>query len=784
MVVLDLICAMLMLPLSVFAQQTGGLLGSIYDQTGGVLVGARITLRGAAIREAHSDAAGRFEFRDLPPGEYQLSAALEGFESVHRLIRIDPSETSSISLTMVVAAREETVVTADKVGERDIQSTPMAISAVSSADLTRLAVRTVDQAAALAPSVTFTQNSSFGQLSIRGIGTNAVLAGGDPSSAMYLDGIYLARPAMVFADLLDVERIEVLRGPQGTLYGRNAVGGALNVILKAPTNDFQMSARATAGNFRELRAEGRVSGALKRDRLLGSVAIARGSRDGYVRDLNHPEHPLGGDDLTAARGQLRVILNSRSDVLVSTDITNQAGTLLTFNKVLSVKPGFTVNNPTNHHEVRTSLLADSRLRQSGIAARLTSALSPSTTIVSLTGFRQLDHEYLVDSDVTELDVLVSDVHERQHQWSEELTVSGRHPRLRWVAGLFVFDEFNRQAVRIDQLTLETQVRLDPRVDATSLALFGETTVELTRRVSGIVGLRYSHEQKRIDNGGGRYAIEPPMAPVAGSVYAYSDSIRYSAWTPKLGVQTTPWGGALTYVSATRGFKSGGFNPSSTRRGLGFGPEWVWSYEAGLKTTMMNDWARLNVAAFHMDHSGLQVQTPIGIGIFDIRNAAAATIRGVEVEADSRISRDLHAGGHVAWIDAEYDRYVAVDTGGITAEVAGNRLNNAPEWSGRLWIEWTGNIGRATRLTVTGDATAQSTVFYTPFNDGIQRQRPYVLLGGRAEWGPNHRRWGVNVYARNLTDTDYIMATFGSSPAAFGGRPGPPRQFGVQWFVQR
>jgi iron complex outermembrane receptor protein len=186
----------------------------------------------------------------------------------------------------------------------------------------------------------------------------------------------------------------------------------------------------------------------------------------------------------------------------------------------------------------------------------------------------------------------------------------------------------------------------------------------------------------------------------------------------------------------------------------------------------------------MDYSGLQVQTPTGIGVFDIRNAAAATIRGVEAEAESRIGRDLHAGGHVAWLDAVYDRYVAVGVGGVTADVAGNRLNNAPEWSGRLWIEWAGHIGRFGRLTATGDATAQSTVFYTPFNDDIQRQRPYVLLGGRAEWGPSHRRWAVNLYARNLTNTDYITATFGTSPTAFGGRPGPPRQFGAQFVFQR
>ena len=195
-------------------------------------------------------------------------------------------------------------------------------------------------------------------------------------------------------------------------------------------------------------------------------------------------------------------------------------------------------------------------------------------------------------------------------------------------------------------------------------------------------------------------------------------------------------------------------------------------------------ARINVAAFHMDYTDLQVQTPIGIGVFDIRNAAAATIQGVELEASSRIGGGFEAGGHLAWLDATYDQYIAVAIGGVTGDVAGNRLNNAPEWSGRLWIEWTGNLGASGRLTLTADATAQSTVYYTPFNDGIQRQPSYGLLGARAEYGPRHRRWAVNAYARNLTDTDYITATFATSPMAFGGRPGPPRQFGVQLMARR
>jgi iron complex outermembrane receptor protein len=242
--------------------------------------------------------------------------------------------------------------------------------------------------------------------------------------------------------------------------------------------------------------------------------------------------------------------------------------------------------------------------------------------------------------------------------------------------------------------------------------------------------------------------------------------------------------ALTYVSATRGFKSGGFNLSSTQPGRGFAPEWAWNYEAGVKATLMNGRARINAAVFQMDYTNLQVQAPIGIGVFDISNAAAATIRGLEVEPSSRIGRGLEAGGHLAWLDATYDRYIAVGTGGVTGDVAGRRLNNAPEWSGRLWLEWTGNVGRSTRMTLTADATAQSTVFYTPFNDKIQRNPPYGLLGARAEFGPSSRRWAVNVYARNISNTDYITGAFGASPVAFGGRPGPSRETGVQLIIGR
>ena len=149
-----------------------------------------------------------------------------------------------------------------------------------------------------------------------------------------------------------------------------------------------------------------------------------------------------------------------------------------------------------------------------------------------------------------------------------------------------------------------------------------------------------------------------------------------------------------------------------------------------------------------------------------------------------IGRGIEAGGHLAWLDATYDQYIAVAVEGFTGDVSGNRLNNAPEWAGRLWIQWTGDIGYSHRLSVSAESTAQSTVFYTPFNDAVQRQNPYGLLGARVEYGPGHRRWTVGAYARNLTNTDYVTATFGTPPNAYGGRPGPPRQFAVEFTVRR
>ena len=764
------------------AENSGRIVGHVLDPTGAPLAGVRVALAGAPERRAATSADGAFVLEALPDGEYALEATLAGFAPSSFHVRVVGGEAVPVVFRLRVVVHDSVVVTAARTGERELQSTPLAVSVLAGSELSRAGAQTIEDLAGLAPSLTFSQNTGFAQLTIRGIGTNAVFAGSDPSSAVYVDGVYLARPAMVLGDFVDLDRVEVLRGPQGTLYGRNAVGGALNVITKAPTDAFGGEARLAAGNLGAFRGDAQLSGPLVAGKLRGSVALLRGVADGYVRDLDHPDHPLGGEDVSAARAKLQLAAGARSELLLSGDATLRDPAPLTYSKVLEVKPGFEVDNPAGPRDVRASTLASSRNLQWGAAARYTLRLAPDTTLSSLTAYRSLDYRLVSDTDITELELTVADIHERQHQWSEELTLAQERPGRSWVLGAFLFDETDRQptVVRLGGPGLDNY--LDPAVEARSVAAFAHGSLALTRRLSATLGLRYTHERKTIDNSGRLDTQDVPVQLVAGSAYAYSDKVADDAWTPKLGLEWTLGERALAYVSATRGFKSGGFNISSREPGRGYAPEWAWSYEAGYKTTFAGGRASLDLAAFHTDYDDLQVQFTIRPGVIDISNAAAASISGVEAEASWQLPGALRAGGHAAWLDATYDRYVAVGPGGLTGDVAGNRLSNAPEWSGRLWLEWSGSAGSLGALRLRAEARAQSTVFFTPFNDSVQRQAPYGLLDASAEL--QRSRWSLAAYGRNLADAAYITGTFSSPPPAIGGRPGPPREWGVRVTVRR
>ena len=764
------------------AAPSGRIVGTVRDTNGAPLPEAEVTLRGAIERRTRSDAEGAFTFLDLADGAYEVQATVAGRATARTAVRVADGRAPDVSLALLVRAFDSVVVTATKAGEHDAQTLPMSLSVLSADELERLQATSVEDLAGRAPGVTFSQNTGFAQLTIRGIGTNSVFTGSDPSSAVYVDGVYLARPAMVLSEFLDLERVEVVTGPLGLLYGRNALGGVVNVITKAPTNELQAEARLGAGELGARRASGRLAGPIVDGRVLGSAAFLRGVRRGFVRDLDHPEHPLGGEDVTAGRAKLEVVLGPRSDLRLGADVTLQEGIPLFYSKVLEVKPGFTVDNPGDLREVRASTLAESRNLHKGASARFTHRLRGGATLTNLLAYRSLDYDLLIDSDITELELTATGLREIQHQWSNELTVSAGSTGLAWTGGLFLFADDDRQPSRVRLGGPGIVNAFETRVESRSGAVFGQATVALASRLRATAGLRYTRERKEVENSGGLYPEDDPGTALPDSAYAFRDALSNDAWSPRLALDVRLGHGVLAYAAATRGFKSGGFNISSREPGRAFAPEWAWSYEAGLKSTLAGGRARLNLAAFYTDYTNLQVLTTIRPGIADVSNAASATIRGAELEAAWRLGGALRVGGHLAWLDARYDEYVAVGVGGVTRDVAGHLLSNAPEWSGRVFVDWSAAAGRVGTLSLRADARFLSTVYFTPFNDAVQRQRPYGLIDASLQL--RRRGLAITAYARNLTAEDYVTGTFGAALPAIGGRPGEPRLFGLELTLRK
>jgi iron complex outermembrane receptor protein len=589
-----------------WSQTAARLIGTVRDAAGQVVGGVTVTVIGDASATpltTTTDDRGRYELH-LPPGHYAVEATLAGFEPWRAETDVTGDATTLDAELAVAPFFERLTVTATRTGEAEIQSTPIAITALSARTIEQLGARNIEGLAGFVPTLTISQHTGLAQVTIRGIGSYAVFAGSDPSTTIHLDGTYLARPAMAFADFLDVERVEVLRGPQGTLYGRNSVGGTINIITRQPTNTREARVRLTAGAYDTLRAEGAVSGPLVKGKVMANAAILRSSRNGFVRDLEHPDHALGSEDTWAGRGQLRVVFSPRSELLLSADAGRFAGVPLHWSKPIAAKPGFTFDSPVSLWAVRASDLASGRNIQQGASARLTIPVSARTIVNSLAAWRASDDRFFVDADATELRVSALRLSDVQHQISEEVTLVHQAPELTWVGGAFLFNEHDAGQIEVTAYPTATQSRPFATTDARTSALFGQVTYPAGRRVSLTAGTRYTDERKRITSTGGVYRIATSVLANPASFYAFSDRATYNAWTPKASLEVRASSKRFLYVSVARGFKSGGFNPTGNAPGRAFGPESAWSYEGGVKQSMAGGRIRVNTAAFVSDYRDL------------------------------------------------------------------------------------------------------------------------------------------------------------------------------------
>lgn len=708
------------------------------------------------------------------------------------------------------------LVTARRVTE-SLQDTPIAVTALSADALELRGVQNVQDLGAFTPNLNIVNSTGIGGSRtafafIRGIGQPEVFVQNDPGVGIYVDGVYLGRTQGALMEVLDLERVEVLRGPQGTLYGRNTIGGAINLISARPGNTLRADASVEAGNYDTINARASVGGPLS-GTVAASISIASLNHDGYVRA--RPEAVCGGcareglsdEDTLAGRFALRITPADTFTIDLSVDgsrrralpiarrlvMWNPAFDPFGYTPAVQAKWGVPITDFVNPVPNTHSSIFAGKDNQDvwGAAATLTWEVG-NVRLQSVTGYRELKTDHASDGDGTP--AMINTVKSEtlsQHQLSQELQASGSGfgDRLDWVAGLFGYTEHANsnviQAKRFaesgifipgvpptiidcfrttnplnscpDEPPLPSALKVD------NLAAYGNLTWHLTSRFSLSGGLRYSWEEKRFRG------FDPFGVPLN-----LKDS--WESITPRIGAEFKPSDDVLVYGSYSEGFKSGTFNngndPFQPRR---VEPEEVSAYELGLKTQWFGRRLTLNGAVFWNDYRGQQLQVPTSAFTFAFVNVASSRIYGAELEMQARISRALSIDGSVGWLDTKITD-VDVATPGV---VKGAKLVRTPAFSSNLGATldvpvagWGSVIARADwshKSSTEGDFT----------NNPNVRTRAYDVVNLRA--GLRFaKRWEVSAWVRNLFDKKYEVARSSVDPNLFAvAVDGTPRTYGLR-----
>lgn len=690
---------------------------------------------------------------------------------------------------------DEITVTAQRRAE-NIQDVPIAMTVLGNDTLRERGIDDSFELAQKTPSVVFTQNASSGQVFIRGVGSSNLSAGSDPSTAVSVDGIYLSRPDGAILDFYDLERIEVLKGPQGTLYGRNATAGAVNVLTAQPVlAEYAGQVQAQLGQFDRRRLEGAVNLPIG-DALAVRVASVYSSRDGFV-DNEVTGTAEDGFDFVGIRANALYDAGGALTARVGVEVSDESGTRgaaaqvnpAFFSPAVLAFGGAADTDPTTaFSNFQTDI--ESELTRANLTLEFDAG---AVVLRSITGYVESDSTSLLDLDATDVEFANNLERNTAKTLSQEFQVlSNSEADLEWVVGAYFLDDDIEQVFDAFLLGGPTQLRYDGAVDVTATALFAQGTYTIADRWHVTAGIRYSDEEKKtrfrnlIVDPGGAITGAPQAAPI---VISSEPSLDFSATTPRLVLQYDVSDSTNVYLSATRGFKSGGVN--LTGAGEQFDEETLWSYEAGLKSTLASGKLVGDIVAFHYDYKDLQVQFFNGFAEV-VQNAANASVDGIEFAFMARPTDSLVVDFGAAILDATFSDYVTLDpdsgvvnpaTGlasGAIRDLDGNTLPRAPDLVLTLGLDWQLPVDVTGSVHLVADARYQSEVFFDQFNNPGVQQDAFTLANVRASWFSDDERVRVTVFGENVFDETY-RSTVIRSTALIGTLDffGAPRTWGAE-----
>ena len=733
-----------------------------------------------------------------------------------------------LSLAQPAAAQgelEEIIVTAQK-REQSLQDVPVAVTAITSVEL---ADRTISNLFGIAESTPNLQIGTSGTgaqnaiVFIRGIGQTSNRVNLDQGVGTYVDGIYRTNVWGGLFDLLDVERIEVLRGPQGTLYGKNALGGAINVISRRPSADaLGGEASLTAGSYNRVDAKASINIPLVQDEF--AVKLSAGSRnaDGYVKT------PDGNDFGSQANTALRLAaLWTPSDTvswLLSADqIRTESNGSPIYHS--SVNPGarlpaqynalvdggyipgprydasFIATDPFRSNA--TDPLARNKTDQSTLSSRLEFDLG-ATTFVSLTSYKNYDTSDGFDADGSVLPVSNNRRWLSGDAFSQEFQLNGLYmnDRLNLTAGVYYLrDELEFNAAAGNSNSAIPFVGVVPRIrdyntanqivqDLDSYSLYASATYSLTDRVRGTLGIRYMSEEKS------QFSSETRFRSTRPSTDSASASGDWSNASPRISFEFDMNDATMIYVTAAQAFKSGGIGDDVLEDGQGnsfllpFDEENLWAYEFGVKGDWADGRVRANLAAFITDYEDIQVRTTLfdpitGSQVRTFFNAGSAESSGVEAEVTALVSDTFMIQASAGLLDSQYNEDVVDEVRNDVLLVAGDPLPFAPQTSWSLSAVYSAPLANDRELRLRADYSWRDDLLWdaTGVRDDRDGEEPYGLLNVSATY--EFENWSITAFGRNVTDEAYGMNGFANSRVVGAAwlQRGRPAEWGLRATVE-
>jgi iron complex outermembrane receptor protein len=732
----------------------------------------------------------------------QLSLAIHGVLAVSLLASVPVMAQQA---TATDAGKQKTTtlegikVTARK-REETLQEVPVAVTAFTADSLDKLNVRDLSDLDAQVPNLTiYAARGSNSTLTayIRGVGQSDPLWGVDPGVGLYMDDVYIARPQGALLDVFDVERVEVLRGPQGTLYGKNTIGGAIKYISKGLRSDFNGYGSLTIGSHGQRDIKAAVGGGLGGSEYLrGRIAIADLHNDGFGENIVTGD-PVSNKDVIAYRLGLGAYVTDAFDLQFALDHMKD-GSGVRGAQMLQANRNVPNTPPLeSRYDVRNGMPNVNETTLSGASVTANLRASDDWTFKYVLAKRESDTETNIDFDVSQAKIADVKAFYNDEQVTHELQASyDAGGRSRGVMGVYMFDGYAGGRVLNNFFNLlfgDTQ----GKVYTESFAAYADWTFDVTEKFSVDAGVRYTNEEKHaivLNRGYSDATFSRPISTAAN----FDKTITFDNVSPKVSLdyQVTP--DILVYGLAARGFKSGGYNIRAQavavpRSAEPFSDEQVDSFEAGTKMGLLDQSLFLNLSVFHNKYEDIQLSVftaydSNGDGtddafFGDFTNAGSGTVNGFEVEYQWLPSEHWVISGNLAWLDAKYDEFIYAGLN-IADE---QEFTNAPEFSGAFNLEYRTPVGAGDLSARIGYSYQSSVVSTTEINraEVPPNGRPpisqggYGLLGAGVIWNVNPA-WTVSLQGTNLADEEYLTTGYNLNRAlgVYTGFYGPPRQYSL------